>query len=342
MAKLTLSIYKPALNRKDVRLKVELALEQFLQFYRSQEERTLSVPQLEEWFGKHQNALYKWLRANLLTEVRSYSVIKARAITYQVSQRGFDKTWALLHGQSFEYKTERARQVEPLFRPFLASDDPAGLALPKIEGGRLYWGAAQTVEKEVRAIILKGNYDYDIQAAMPTLVLQSIAAREGLDWREAFPAWARYLGNRAAYRESLAQRLNITAKQAKAIFQGLFDLRKFNLGQRGIVEIIGREKTKKAKEDPILKALADEAFDAWSRLGLQNDGNARFQYYEREEQKVMSVIYEAARTGGIRFLPFHDGLTLLDGRRIADLDGLRALIFEKTGYDVLIEEKLFN
>ena len=342
MAKLQLSKYQPALNRKDVRKKIELALEHFLQFYRSQKEMTWAVPQLEKWFGKHQNDMYGWMRANLLREVRSYSVAQGRATTYAINQEKFAKVWARLHGETFDYATERARQVEPLFRPYLEADAPLELAVPKIDGGRLYWDG-QNTEKVVRAVIFKGCYDYDIQAAMPTLVLQSIAASKGLNWREAFPMWARYLGNRAVFRESLAGRLNITIPQAKEVFQGMFDGRRFDLSRAGISAIIGIEKTRKALEDPVLRPLADEASNAWSLVGLagreKGAGAARFRFYEQIEQQVMQSIYEIVTEAGIRCLPFHDGLTLLDGRRITDLDAFQALIREKTGFAVLLEEK---
>lgn len=337
--KLKLSIYKPAFNRKDVRRRVELALEHYLAYYRTQKEMTWSVPQLEKWFGKHQNDMFKWLKANLLREVRSYSVQQGRAITYVLNQTGFDKVWLQLHGHAFDYATERARQVEPLFRPYLDADHPLGMALPKIEGGRLYW-TGQNVEKVVRRVILKGSYDYDIQAAMPTLVLQSVAAREGLNWREAFPTWARYLGSRKAFRESLADRLNITYAQAKDVCQGMFDLRTFTAGRKGVSELIGREKMGKAKDDLFLKALRAEALRAWGIVGLsgRDDGTARFRYYEQVEQYVMQAVYETVSEAGIRCLPFHDGLTLLDGRAIADLDRFQRLIRDKTGFNVLLEE----
>jgi hypothetical protein len=335
--RLKLAIYKPAINRKDVRRRIETALEHFLPYYASGRELTLSVKQLEKHFGFHTKPLYNWMRRNLLVEVRSYSVTAARAITYKVNQTGFKKVWLRLHGHSFEYAAERARQVEPSFRPFI---DGAGLPLHRtVEGGRLY-GSHQTLEKPVRAVLLKGCYDYDIQAAMPTLVLQSVAMMAGLNWREAFPTWALYLGSRAIFRENLAQRLNITVKQAKEVFQGMFDLRKFDGGRGGISAVIGVEKCKKAMDDAVLTQLRAEAAAAWKMVDLhgRSDGAGRFAYYEQIEQQVMSTIYDIASEHRIRYWPFHDGFTLLDGRRIADRAAFCCVIQERTGMMILIDE----
>jgi len=336
-AGLKLTIYQPALNRKDVRKRIEAALEHFLPYYASGRELTLSVKQLEKHFGFHTKPLYNWLRRNLLVEVRSYSVVAARAITYKVNQQGFSKVWLRLHGRTFNYAPERARQVEPFFRPFI---DGAELPLHQtVEGGRVY-GAHQTLEKPVRAILLKGNFDYDIQVAMPTLVLQSVAMTAGLSWRAAFPTWANYLGSRAIFRGNLAERLNITVQQAKEVFQGMFDLRKFDGGRGGISSVIGVEQCKKAMNDATLVKLRAEAVAAWKLVDLhgKSDGAGRFAYYEQIEQQVMNQIYDIATEHNIRYWPFHDGFTLLDGRRIVDRAAFCSLIQDRTGMMILLDE----
>lgn len=354
MAKLNLSTYQPAFQRKDVRTKIGLALEGLLPYYRSQQEMTWAVPQLEKWFGKHQNDMYGWLRSNLLVNVRSYSVDARRATTYKVNQEGFGKVWFKLHGRTFDYETERARQQESLLRPYLDAPEPFALMYTKDGDTRQYgqdaatdrrlYFDAQNIEKVVRRVILKGCYDYDIQSAMPTLVLQSVAAQEGLNWREQFPTWARLLGNRKAFRESLADRLGISYQQAKEVCQGMFDLRRFNGGHEGISSIIGRAKTKAAKDDPTLKALRAEASDAWALVGLDgsDDGAARFRYYEAQERKVMNVIFEVIHNAGGRVLPFHDGFTVLDGLSIeTDLAQLEDEIQTRTGYRIKIDGEQF-
>lgn len=201
-------------------------------------------------------------------------------------------------------------------------------------------GAHQTLEKPVRTILLKGNFDYDIQVAMPTLVLQSVAKTAGLSWRAAFPTWANYLGSRAIFRENLAQRLNITVQQAKEVFQGMFDLRKFDGGRGGISSVIGVEKCKKAMNDATLVKLRAEAVAAWKLVDLhgKSDGAGRFAYYEQIEQQVMNQIYDIATEHNIRYWPFHDGFTLLDGRRIIDRAAFCGLIQDRTGMMILLDE----
>jgi hypothetical protein len=333
---LSLSTYQPDLRQKRVQKRILDALEHFLPYYLSGRELQLSTKVLEGYFGSHGNEMFNWMRRNLLTEVRSYSTWDGRAITYKVNQRGFDKLWVLVHHRTFDFATERARQVEPVFRPYIEGD-PLPLH-QTVEGGRLY-GAHQTLEKCVRAVLLKGRSDYDIQAAMPTLVLQSVSD----DWLKDFPNWAKYLGSRAAFRELLAERYGITVNQAKELFQGLFDLRTFNGSRSGIGEIIGAEKCKKAMSDEFLVRLRDEATLAWAAADLEKrtDGRKRFAYYEQLEQQVMKAIYDIATANGVRYWPFHDGFTLLEkGKRISDLERFARVVREMTGYMILLDEKL--
>src|SRR3569832_14124 len=174
---------------------------------------------------------------------------------------------------------------------------------------------------------------------MPTLVLQSVSK----NWRQDFPLWARYLGSRVQFRELMAERYNISIAQAKELFQGLFDLRTFNGSRSGISVIIGIEKCKKAMEDEFLAGLRNEAIGAWKSVDLakRGDGGARFAYYEQLEQTVMAAIYQAAEAHGVRFWPFHDGLTLLEpGKRIKNLDRMSRFVQDQTGYSIQLDERL--
>jgi hypothetical protein len=121
----------------------------------------------------------------------------------------------------------------------------------------------------------------------------------------------------------VADKYSISTGQAKELFQGLFDLRTFNGSRSGISMILGVEKCKKAMEDEFLAGLRSEAIRARKTVDLAKraDDSARFAYYEQLEQTVMSGIYRAATESGVRFWPFHDGLTLLEpGKRITDLN----------------------
>jgi hypothetical protein len=189
----------------------------------------------------------------------------------------------------------------------------------------------------VRAVLLANRYDYDIQAAMPTLVLQSVSK----DWRQDFPKWAMYLGSRIHFREKVAAEYGISVSQAKGLFQGLFDLRTFNGLRSGISELIGIEKCKRAMADEFLSGLRKEAVRAWKAVGLEKrtDGAERFAYYEQIEQTVMHAIFDAANAHGVRFWPFHDGFTLLEvGKRIRDLDAMSRFVKDQTGYSSLLEQ----
>ena len=147
--RLVVSTYSPDLRQKRVQNRIIEALEHFLPYYQSGRELQLSTKVLEQYFGSHAKPMYTWMRANLLLEVRSHSSWSARATTYQVKQSGFKKLWNLVHDRSFDYATERARQVEPVFRPYI---DGEPLPLHQtVEGGRLY-GPHQHLEKSVSCI----------------------------------------------------------------------------------------------------------------------------------------------------------------------------------------------
>lgn len=137
---LSLSRYSPDLRQKRVQKRIIDALEYFMQYYLSERELQLSTKILESHFGSHAKPMFNWLRSRLLRQVRSYSTYASRAITYVVNQEGFDKTWLRI-GRTFDYARERARQVEPSFRPFI--DGQEDLPLHRtVEGGRCLWAAS--------------------------------------------------------------------------------------------------------------------------------------------------------------------------------------------------------
>lgn len=329
--RLVLSTYRPALSQARVRRRIKEALNEFLPYYRGRE-RQIHQEYLERFFGKHQNDMYGWMRANLLREVRAFSVPAKRATTYVVYKDGFDKLWKLMYGTAFNYAPERANQIRPVMEPYITGVKELPL-FQKHEGGRIY-GPHQYLERDVRSILLPACYDYDIQAAMPTLVLQST----GSDWGDNYKLWRMYLGNRKQYREDLAKEYDLTIAQAKEVFQLLFSGAMFNGSRYGIGGILGPNKVKKALKDPWLLGLKNEAHTCWCRVGIPSKrGPERFAYYEQLEQQIMLVVYQHLHDKGDRYWPFHDGFTMITGK--ADVVELRKLVKEQTGYSVIFEEK---
>lgn len=323
--------YKPDVKQKRVRDRIKNSLARFLYAYRGREMQ-LHRDRLEESFGSHGNRMYFWLKSRLLVNVRGHSAEAGRATTYIVNQDGFDNLWKLVHREAFNFAEQRAKQLAPELQPYF--DGSKVLPLHStVEGGRLY-GPHLKMERDVKAILLAGCWDYDIQVAMPTLVLQSVPG-----WQQKYPFWHRYLGNRKHYRQQLAQEYGCTSEQAKEVFQFLFSGATFNGSRHGVGKVLNHQQLKKAMSDPWLWGLYKQAQDMWCSLGLRSSrGPERFRYYEAIEQSVMQILYSRLNQKGIRFWPFHDGFTVISGER-PDVHELRAAVREKTGFMIMLEEK---
>lgn len=208
--------------------------------------------------------MFRWLKAHLLCETRSYHASARRATSYVVNRPGYDSLFAKIHGRALNYDVERARQLEPEFRPYLDGTRPIPLT-QKIDGGRLYGEHQWKLERDVRRILLKGRWDYDIAVAMPCLMIQ---ATGGL---EKYPAWSKYIGNRNYYRQKLASDYKVSVADAKEVFQLLFSLATFNGWSEGVGKVLGPLKTKRALKDAFLQKL-HRAAEACRKLRHKDRG----------------------------------------------------------------------
>lgn len=322
--------YSPDLKQRRVRDRIETNLDRFLFAYRGKEMQ-LHRDSLEETFGSHGNKMFGWLRARLLTNVRGHSVEASRSTTYTVNQDGFDDLWRLIHKEAFNYAEQRAKQLAPVLQPYFDGSVPLPLH-NTTEGGRLY-GPHLQMERDVKAILMQGCWDYDIQAAMPTLVLQSIP-----DWEQKFRLWRKYLGDRQYFRAKLMSDQRCSAEQAKQVFQFLFSGATFNGSRHGVGSVFTPQQTKAAMNDPWLWGLYQEARAAWSEVGCASSrGPDRFKHYEQLEQQVMRAVYGHLESKSVRYWPFHDGFTLLDDK--TSTAELRQTVLDETGYSVIFDEK---
>ena len=331
-----ISTYRPALNRKDVRKKVESALMFFLPRFNWATPFQMDVRQLESALNANQaKPLFYWLRTKILGLPASYYHATAgKANSWLVQKESFARTWEEVFGRKFNYAIERAEQLRPEFQEYID-----GKPLPLIshgEGQRVY-GPHHLIENDVKRILLNGCADFDIQAACPTIMTQHIG---GTTWDVKFPLWRKYLGDRAYYRQMLAKEYKITLRQAKDVFQQLFSLGKFNGSTSGIGATVGSNKCKQMLCDPFLTGLYSEASKLWKQVGLDENGEGRFRMYEQLEQQIMQVLYDFFEENGVRYWPFHDGFTILDKHINVSVDGLHEHVKEQTGFSVIFERKI--
>ena len=198
------------------------------------------------------------------------------------------------------------------------------------------------------------RYDYDIQAAAPTIRLQK-ARMSG--FTAATPTLDSYLASKELIRHQLASEAKITYAQAKDVILGL--LQGGNLAAvdycRIYTQILLRNYNaiQVLKQSPFILALRAELRLLWShltrdiprtihtdRLGRRRQGRVsgsiKSGIYRQEEQVVMSAVkmYIKNHEFGVRLMTEHDGWRT---DRLIDVNELKSSIRRTTGYLVQID-----
>lgn len=261
----------------------------------------------------------------------------------------------LLHGSAGS-RVERAA-IQSLALLDLARSTPTGDVLPTryIEhaSGRLYAEGhlnLQTCVRELRQAALKGCFDIDIENCHFVLLSQ-MASRSNVN----LPYIDRYLANKSAVRQELANDLTVPVEEAKSVLVALIygaRLSGTEPGNRtGIEARIGYDAFVRARENKMLadiKAdidLARKAVIAAAKKQSIKKGfvvnDAGHQKANKETPvKLLSHLLQGAEAKILRtcvsslqdvILLQHDGFT---SRTPVDVAALSTLVKEHTGYHV--------
>lgn len=209
-------------------------------------------------------------------------------------------------------------------------------------GDRVYpWWALMPsdIRKELFVLEHGKGFDYDIEAAKPTVTLQA--------WEKLFPeapvlkTWRRLVNDRKTFRQELADAAGITEDQAKFVCQVVLNGSWASpVSKNGICERIGEAGTRRVMESKLYQNLRADFKIFWDYLkdsgtipaGLEV-GAACSRFYNQIEDEIMNVVAEELKTQDVWFI--HDGfMTSTEINRTA----LQEVVKFKTGYDIRFDQ----
>lgn len=272
-------------------------------------------------------------------------------------------------GITYEYQTvphrvmrlERILGVERGFLTFAEATGRTFRTCPprssyRITGDRHYNWWTNT-RKEVRQKLFLAThgvlYDYDLEAAKPTVILQAwrrwMAQHHPMDIRLfdkcQVPTWSELVYNRRAFREALAHQVGISTSEAKAVCQTVLNSATASPHpENGICQLIGTDATKRLMENDLYRGLQADFKTVWSYFKKlaepgQTAGEFMSAIYNRHERRVMDAIDEVLREAQVDAWYVHDGFMCT---RKVDVTSLESEIKARTGMTLKLEEQIFE
>lgn len=212
-----------------------------------------------------------------------------------------------------------------------------------------YWHNLQSVKNEYRADILRNygyQYNYDIEACAPTLLLQHSRHLGNDIW---LPNLDEYLNNKQDVRQKIAKNAELDEKQAKVLINALFcGARLGNNKQFAISQLLNHDKAKieYIKQDKYIKELRQEIKTIWSYITptmtrvVKNkrlkpiSSRQKWAVYFEQECKVISAIKRYIKQKQIKCFLEHDGWVCeqkLDQQQLLDW------VKQHTGYEIKLK-----
>ena len=213
----------------------------------------------------------------------------------------------------------------------------AGLFVYKEASNRLFH-PLQNFKTEVRhpVYVKYGyNYNYDIEAAAPSLLYQ-YARKCGM--RAKCPALDDFLSDRTLFRIALAEILDVDLKISKKIFTALFSGAKLGI-ENSIGEMIDRDvnKMKLLQNSKYIIDLRKDIKKCWDCIKKSLDTTARLSprdkwliYFDLEKQVMKQVVMYLKKDNNKHFTE-HDGWVC---EYLVNVEQLRSFIKNACGYDV--------
>jgi hypothetical protein len=225
------------------------------------------------------------------------------------------------------------------------------------KGARRYH-PIQNLPKTLRADLFKGWYDYDIEAAAPTLIYQEVCrVRLLIEPRrvdQPYPAIRRLVEDRATVRQHLIDVSGLDLKTAKGVLVALFfGARLVPHHKQAVYRLVGHDKAviERLRADPYVGAFCREVRQMWAILlnhenatnGLKamrtavvipkpsTKAKQRMGYYLRLERQVMGAIESSLRGQGMVPVLIHDGF--MTKQRI-NKAAVEAEVMRTTGFKI--------
>jgi hypothetical protein len=346
---LKLSKYRPDFNDPRVKRRVRRVLEWARPILIRTRPSPVASAELTKEFGNQKGNLAAYLRANLLKQSGRYKVGKL-FLDYSIKREGYDRLCAAI-AAPIESDVEIARD---LYGPIARGEIDVKYTEPT--PGRRRYHRVQNLRKEVRADVFAGWYDYDIESAAPTLVLQyakNSPTIPGMETgTEPYPTLERLVKDKATLRSEIAAATGLAASEVKRVVNGLFFGAKLQASPKTqIFSIVGGDKEAlgRLKDSDAIGALTQEAKQMWDQV-LEVDAGRRAGSASKKAQRRMAVYLSlereaieamevSLRASGVKYVLMHDGF--MADRRV-DVDLLVGAVRAKMGFRVSLSEAVLG
>ena len=346
-------ILKPEQPR--VRARIEGLLQFCKPYLLLRKPTPISSTVLTKAFGNQNSPQAAHLRAMLLVQSGAYKP-GVKSYSYTVKPEGYAKLAALIE---MPMQTD-AEMAQDLYGRIAVGTEVPEYTEPT-KGARRYH-AVQNLPKTVRAKVFKGWFDYDIEAAAPTLVYQ-LACRVHRNYEPTkagapYPAVQRLVDDRTAVRQHIVDVTGLDFTTAKGIVVALFfGAQLVPHEKQAIFRLVrsDREAMAKLKADPFVTAFRRDVKAMWTLLLMdENARNGKLAFrtgvvvpkaatkskqkmamYLRLERQVIDVVEAELRRDGAVPVLIHDGF-MVQGR--IDKTGIESAIQRETGFVIRLAE----
>lgn len=318
-------VLKPEQPR--VRARIEGVLQFCKPYFLVRKPTPIASATLTKVFGNQNSPQAARLRAMTLEQSGTYKP-KVHSYSYRVKRKGYNDL-AILIGMPPQTDAEMATE---LYGGIAAGNEIPEYTEPT-KGARRYH-AVQNLPKSLRAEVFKGWFDYDIEAAAPTLVYQlasSVYRKLSPERTDVpYPSVKKLVDDRTAVRQHIADVAGVDFTTAKGVVVALFFGAKLVPHEKqAIFRLVSsdRDVIAKLKNDPFVKAFRRDVSAMWvlllmdenARNGVQGfrtgvvvpkpetKSKQRMAMYLRLERQVIDVVEaELLRDGAVPVL-IHDG-----------------------------------
>lgn len=338
--------YQPDFGRKDVRKRAQTALGWACAHLDAVKARPLSKAQITKRLGQAQNPFSSWLREQLLIcNDHFYDPDTGEVKKWRLNLNGVALLQRMLTATNHSEIEEAINDV--------GIDWARSEYHKTIESGEFEyqeksdrnWNELQFLRNDVRKPVFDSYgyiYNYDIEAAAPTLILQ-YARRCGLT--RPTPILTDYIENKSLRRRELANRIGVNISVAKKIINARLAGAAMGMDNSIMRELGGNQRSYYLlKNDWWFIQLTKDIKKLWAAIRPYHAVTGRFnsrqkwRIYFKLENTVMTSVKQYLRKNKTRrvFLE-HDGWRT-DVQ--VDLYKLQRAIKQQTGYSVRFDEEV--
>ena len=209
-------------------------------------------------------------------------------------------------------------------------------------GDRVYPWWALMASRYRRKLFLQEHgvlFDYDIETAKPTLLLQAYE-RFGGHGRAELPTWSSYVADKRKFRTRLMADLDVSEDVIKEVLQVVVNGGRASPKAGAIQSAIGStEKVRAFMAHPLYVGLVADQKVCWEAFrSAAEPGEAGGEYLTRLYFALENEVAQAIEPELLRqdIWWVHDGFMTTQK---VDLERLHQVITQKTGYEVVIEEE---